>query len=448
MPLGKRICPNVAKGGAATVFLFSHLVKRKIRITRLSRLYKIIMQKNSIHYGWYIVAAGILCLFGCLGLGRFAIGMLLPSMGSALELSYFQMGLIGTCNFIGYLIGIVFCPALAKRFGARFLIGAGLFVIGLTMLLIGFVSKLFIILPLYFLTGTGSALANIPVMGLVSAWFSKEKRGRAAGLIVVGNGLAIIFSGKLVPSINAALEQGWRVNWFILGAIVIVVALICWAVLRNNPAAMGLLPVGEKTSAPVAGQQAVQQDIHVRASVILHCAAVYFIFGFTFITYATFIVTSMVQERGFSEAVAGNFWSWIGFLSLFSGPVFGIISDKYDRKFVLALVYAIQAVAYLLSGLQLPVWCLYVAVFCYGIVAFSIPSIMAALVGDYVGPQRAVSVFSFVTFAFALGQISGPFLAGIVADKTGSFSSSFLLASAMAAVAVVMCIALPRAGHV
>ena len=53
------------------------------------------------HYGWLIVIAGSLGIFACIGLARFALGMLLPAMGADLQLSYAQMGTISTANFIG-----------------------------------------------------------------------------------------------------------------------------------------------------------------------------------------------------------------------------------------------------------------------------------------------------------------------------------------------------------
>lgn len=34
-----------------------------------------------LHYGWIVVAAGMLTVFASIGFGRFALGMLLPSMG-------------------------------------------------------------------------------------------------------------------------------------------------------------------------------------------------------------------------------------------------------------------------------------------------------------------------------------------------------------------------------
>ena len=163
-----------------------------------------------------------------------------------------------------------------------------------------------------------------------------------------------------------------------------------------------------------------------------------FLFGYTYVIYATFIVTTLVEERGFSETVAGNFWSWVGFLSLFSGPVFGTLSDKFGRKTGLVMVFIIQMLAYLLVALSLPGIFLYLSIGCYGIVAWSIPSIMAALVGDYVGPQKTARVFGFITFIFALGQIAGPAVAGFLAETSGTFSSSFLMASLFAGLAVVL----------
>jgi MFS family permease len=387
---------------------------------------------------------GTLCLFASLGLGRFSLGMLLPSMGKSLNLSYVQMGLIGTLNFIGYLAAVLLCGRLSRRFGARRLIATALALIGLSMLLIGWAHNLYLILALYLVTGIGSGLSNVPMVSLISCWFASNKRGRATGFVAIGSGFAIILSGKLIPYLNTIHEQGWRLSWLVLGTIVLCVAAICALVLRNSPQECGLLPVGMTEIHPHKRPKAVAESPGLRSSIILHCAAIYFLFGFTYVIYATFIVTTLVQEKGFSETVAGNFWSWVGFLSLFSGPVFGIFSDRFGRRPALMLVFTIQSVAYLLIALDLPQIFLYLSIGCYGIVVWSVPSIMAALVGDYAGAERVASLFGFVTFVFGLGQVIGPFLAGLLAEMTGSFSSSFLMAAILAGSAVFLSAFLPK----
>jgi MFS family permease len=400
---------------------------------------------RSVHYGWFIVAAGTFCIFACLGLGRFSLGMLLPSMGRALHLSYSQMGLISTANFIGYLAGVLISSTLMRRFGARKLIAASLLLVGASMISVGLADRLSLLILFYTATGIGSALANIPIMALVSIWFTSRSRGKAAGFIVIGSGPAIVLSGWLIPLINGLHTNGWRINWLILGLMVILVAALCHLVIRNSPREMGLEPVGnDGEHSPEIRNGEGFGNATLRSPVVLHCAAIYFLFGFTYVIYATFIVTALIREKGFPESMAGHFWSWVGLLSILSGPVFGTFSDRFGRKAALMTVFSIQAVAYLLIGLDLPEVFLYLSIGCFGIVAWSIPSIMAALVGDYVGLQRVAAIFGFVTFIFGLGQIAGPYLAGVIAQSTGRFSASFLMACGMALLAVLLSALLPE----
>jgi len=389
-----------------------------------------------IHYGWHIVWAGLLCIFACLGLGRFALGMLLPAMGESLNLSYSQMGLIGTVNFVGYLVSVLVCGLLAEKFGYRMVIVAALLGIGFSMIFIGKAKAFWLILVLYCLTGMGSGAANVPMMALVSSWFSPGKRGLGTGFIVIGSGFAILLSGKLIPLINSSGGlDGWRTSWQVLGGITVLVSLICLLVLRNSPKTMGLLPYGYK---PAVDTLSSGREATITRKDIAHIGAIYFLFGYTYVIYATFIVTSLIQDRGFSEAAAGSFWSWVGLLSIASGPVFGGLSDKIGRKASLVLVFAIQATAYLLAALKLPAVFMYVSIGCYGIVAWSIPSIVAALVGDYAGPDKAARIFGFITFIFAIGQIAGPAIAGSLAEHSQSFSSSFLMAAGFALLAAFL----------
>ena len=102
------------------------------------------------------------------------------------------------------------------------------------------------------------------------------------------------------------------------------------------------------------------------------------------------------------------------------------------------MVFSIQVCAYTLVALSLPGLFLYLSIGCYGIVAWAIPSIMAALVGDYVGPRKTARVFGFITFIFARGQIAGPAVAGFLAEKYGTFSSSFFMAALFAGLAVIL----------
>jgi MFS family permease len=395
-----------------------------------------------MHFGWIIVLTGALVLFSCLGLARFSYSVLLPGMQAGLGLPYDRMGLIGTANFTGYLIAVILSPALIRRFRPRPAIATALLLIALCMLGISFSHGFFTISALYALTGFGSGLANIPMMALVTYWFHSEQRGKAAGLMIAGNGIGIMFSGFLIPQLNHCYgAAGWRGGWLALGLISLAIAACAALLLRNNPSELGLEPVGRPLA--VSPEKLKPGKRHGSGWILLRLGLLYLIFGATFMVYGTFIVTTMINEYGFSEQKAGLYWSWVGFFSLFSGVGFGALSDLIGRKSGLAVVFAVQTAAYLLVGLKLGGTALMVSIVLYGLAVFAIPAIMAAAVGDYLGISTAAAAFATITLFFAFGQTIGPAGAGLIAGTTGSFSAAYQSASFLTLTGAVLAATLP-----
>ncbi len=402
------------------------------------------------HYGWVIALTGVAVLFSCLGIGRFSLGMLLPSMGLSLSLNYSQMGLIGTGNFVGYMVAVIMAGMMARTIGERWTIFIGLLLVGASMALIGMATGFFHVLLLYTATGLGSGLANVPMMGLVSHWFPRSKRGRAAGTMIMGNGFAIVFAGFFIPNINGLLgAEGWRTNWCILGIFSLCIAVVAGLFLRNRPDAevsQSLDKMGGR-HVPLPGKTVKEKKVHRRTMVHLGC--IYALFGATYAVYATFIVTTMVNERGFGEDAAGTFWAFVGGLSIFSGPLFGWLSDRMGRKVGMQVVYVLFTISYFLVGANLSNPFLFGSITIFGLAAWSIPTIMSAAVGDYAGPDQAVRAFGFVTLFFGVGQITGPMLAGAIADLTGSFNVAFVGCACLTLFAVFLAHFLrsPSSGH-
>ena len=384
-----------------------------------------------------IVLTGIAVVFSCLGLGRFSFGMLLPSMGSSLNLSYSQMGLIGTGNFVGYMVSVILAGIVARGIGARWTISIGLVLVGGSMALISRAMGFLQVMSLYVATGIGSGLANVPIMGLVSHWFLRSDRGRAAGIMISGNGVAIVFTGLLIPWINASMgAEGWRTGWLTIGVISLIIAVLAASFLRNEPGEKGLKPLGKEDTQTTSTRP--ERSGASTRWIMVHLGCIYALFGATYVVYATFIVTTMVTERGFGENTAGIFWAVFGGLSILSGPVFGSLSDRLGRKAGMMVVFAFFTISYVLVASELPNPFLYASIGMYGLAAWSIPTIMSAAVGDYTGPVRAVEALGFITLFFGAGQITGPVGAGFIADATGSFSMAFWLCALLTASAVLL----------
>lgn len=394
---------------------------------------------RKIHYGWVIVATASLGLFSCFGLARYAYSMLIPGMQAGLGLSYDRMGFIGTSNFAGYLLSVLVASRLMGRLRPRRMAALGLLLIGSCMIAMGFASGFVPFLVLYALVGIGGGFTNIPLMALITFWFRSEKRGKAAGLAIAGNGIGIILAGFLIPALNRSFgADGWRSGWIVLGAICVAVAACAALLLRNHPAELGLEPVGKMVEIPP--EQLFHKEHRSDAAILLRLGMLYLVFGATFMVYGTFIVSTMVAEYGLSEARAGLYWSWVGFFSFFSGIGFGTLSDKIGRRRGLALVFAVQSAAYLLVGLKTGTAGLLLSLVLYGSAVFAIPAIMAAAVGEYLGIARAASSFAAVTIFFGIGQVIGPASAGVIAKATGSFSAAYLICGLLTAAAAAFAV--------
>jgi hypothetical protein len=97
-----------------------------------------------------------------------------------------------------------------------------------------------------------------------------------------------------------------------------------------------------------------------------------------------------------------------------------------------------------LAGSGLGTLALLVTVLLYGCSAFAIPTIMAAVVGAYLGLAKAAAAFSTVTLFFAVGQVLGPGTAGMIAAASGTFTISYLAAAGLTTLAIILCRLLPR----
>jgi MFS family permease len=396
--------------------------------------------KNSfqLHYGIVVLALIVLAVFSALGLARFGFTSILPAMQQGLELTNTQTGQLQTLNLVGYLLAVVPAGMLAARFGPRVVIAVSLCVVSLAMILTGLVPAFGTACLGRFLAGVGGAGANIPAMGLVSAWFGSRRRGLASGIGVTGSSLALIVTGPLVPAIIAAGgAEGWRLSWYALGVLGFAACALCAIFLRNRPEDMALVPLGEngdeqarRTTVQPSG--ALDWGRVYRSRLLWQLALIYFAFGFSYIIYSTFFIAHLVRDGVFTAAAAGMLWMQVGIVSLPSGFLWGSISDRFGRKIVLVCVFALQALAFALFGSSNALSMIYASAVLFALTAWSIPALMAALAGDTFGPRLAPAALGLMTIIFGLGQALGPWCAGALADATNSFSIAFVIAGAVA----------------
>lgn len=388
------------------------------------------------HYGFAIVITVALVVGCCLGLARFAFGVQLPAMRDGLGFDYAAGGVLGSTYFVGYLVTVFALPRLIARIGARGMILAGLALLTAGMTAMGFSGRYDLLLVFYLITGIGAGMAFIPAMSLASTWFLPSHRGAAAGLMLAGAGAGILLSGLVVPALEPlAGRQDWQVGWISFAILSLATLAVGAIVLSNRPADRALEPYGMPAQATRVDPGSKPRSVRL---VLAHLGAIYACYGFTYMIYTTFIVTTMVDERGLSAGSAGLVWSVVGFTSMASGALFGALSDRIGRRGGLMAASALQALSFALVAGPFGTPALMASVVCFGLSAWSIPTIMAAAAGDYLGPERAAAGLAAVTLIFAIGQALGPVVGGALAEWWGGFGPGFGLCAVLALGAIAL----------
>ncbi len=408
------------------------------------------MKAGKLHYGWVAIFMGLLTTIAAHGFGRMSYTIILPAMKDGLGFNYTQLGLLGTGNFIGYLTMAIIGGFLAAHFGTRIVITAALGLMGITMILTGLAQSFGFAFAMRLLTGLGNGAAFVPAMALGSAWFSIRQRGFATGIVSAGIGAGTLISGLVIPPILSAFgASGWRFSWYILGGAVLLTSGIVYQFVRSNPEEKGLQQVGAEKSEAAQTDSSATEKVSapkwtdtvkgvIKMGSVWYLGAVYFFYGLSYIIYMVFFAAYLVKEIGLSQEWAGGLWALVGGLSIFCGVLWGKISDWIGRSRGAALAYLVLGLSYIIYALIKVDFGFYLSAILFGLTAWSIPTIMAAATGDFVGPRLAPAGLGFITLFFGIGQALGPALGGYLADVSGSFTLPFLVAGVISLAGMVL----------
>jgi MFS family permease len=223
----------------------------------------------------------------------------------------------------------------------------------------------------------------------------------------------------------------------------------------SNPQEKGLQQVGFEKSEAVQRDSSTTKKVSaprwtdtvksvIKMGSVWYLGVVYFFYGLSYIIYMVFFAAYLVKEIGLSQEWAGGLWALVGGLSIFCGVIWGKISDLIGRSRGAALAYLVLGLSYILYALIKVPFGFYLSAILFGLTAWSIPTIMAAAAGDFVGPRLAPAGLGFITLFFGIGQALGPALGGYLADVSGSFTLPFLIAGVISLIGMVLSLYLKK----
>ncbi|WP_260287185.1 MFS transporter [Peribacillus aracenensis] len=224
-----------------------------------------------------------------------------------------QLGIIMSGFTFGYLLSSFPGGLLSQRFPSRVIITVSLIGWSIATIFTGiawsFVSLLLARIIFGILEGPFFPNAN----KIISAWVLPKDRGLASGLWITGVPIGIVIGNLISVGIIGSL--GWRSIFYIFGSLGVIMAIITWRILRDQPKEHPLITKEEKEL--IESSQAQFRGDAVsdsKGSTVIQLlknpwvwviTLTYFVFTLVFWANVNWLPTYFIQARGSNIMEAG-----------------------------------------------------------------------------------------------------------------------------------------------
>jgi sugar phosphate permease len=209
------------------------------------------------------------------------------------------------------------------------------------------------------LMGIGVSGVYIPTLKILSQWFREQEFASLTGvLLAVGNFGAI---SSAFPLAMMVIFFGWRNSFLVIGIVTLLLALLCWIIVRDSPASVGLDPVVKAERIEVRVKEGIKG---VLKNKYFWPLGIWFFFEYGGIMgyQGLWGGPYLIEIYGLNKAEAGAILMMVGVGMMIGSPVIGFLSDRIlkSRKITLIIFTAIYflvwiPIAFVTSGLSIPI---------------------------------------------------------------------------------------------
>ncbi len=394
--------------------------------------------KFGIFYGWWIVAAGLVCLLLAGGIGYYTFGAFFIPLVDEFGWTRAQLSLAATiASVLGLAAPLV--GTWVDKYGARVVMAVGALVTGTAFALLGLTHSLWYFYLMYLIVASGHfGILNIPVTKVVSNWFV-ERRGLAIGITLTGFGIGGLCMLPLASYLISSL--GWRSSYHLLGAIICVVLIpLSLFIIKDRPQDKGLLPNGNTSRGEERPLSSTAEWTLGRA---LRAPTYWLIIGALTLAYfgTAAVLTHAIpffEDEGISSQMAATMLASAIGVSIPSRVAAGYIADRVSVRYVTGFSFLLQLVALVLlfeAGSMAMFWA-FVAIF--GVAMGGMFAMEPLLISEHFGMASFGAIYGTLWGLSAFGFAVGPPLAGHIFDVSGSYNSAFILFIATTILAMVL----------
>jgi predicted MFS family arabinose efflux permease len=375
-----------------------------------------------INRPYLFLVGGIFSLMIAMGIGRFAYTPILPLMQNALSFSDVVAGYLASSNYLGYLVGAILAGVLPLTKHRTFYLRISLMLSVFTTLSMGLSHSYILMLVFRFISGVASAFIFVLASSLVLDKLAFTGKTNWSGLFYAGVGFGIFFSTLFIPDLNHLFE--WEGVWIGLAIVSAILTIFVWFWLKDS----------KNTNMKKDAQVAFTQVPPLKWLPWLIIA--YGLEGLGYIVTGTFIVSIAEKSSTFSSDPT-FVWMVVGLGAIPACIVWSTLAKKWG--FVKSLVFSmtLQALGIALPVLWLSQTSLIISALVFGATFMGITT-LATTLARQMNPQNSSRIIGYLTSIYAVGQMIGPTIAGILSSYTQSYNSALIGAACVVLIGAVL----------
>ena len=399
-----------------------------------------------LFYGWWIVTAGFLNQALAAALLQRSYGAYLVllhqefgwskvELSAAYSMQQVENGILGPIQ--GWLV---------DRFGPRISMRVGMVIFGLGFIAFSRIETLTGFYIAFLMMALGSSLGGFfPFSVTIVNWFSR-RRSRALSTMQMGGSLGGLLIGAVAFSLTT---YGWRDTAFYSGLLVLIIGLPLTQLVRRRPEDYGMHVDGVAPDAEGvdvdggrhSGAHATEPDFTLRQALrtpafwlisLGHASALLIVTAVD-----VHIVAYMTEDLNYSLSFAALVLTVLT-ISQFAGiAAGGVIGDRWDKRYVAVWCMGFHTSALLIAAYAFHPAMLFLFAVMHGGAWGLRGPMMQAIRADYFGRNSFGAILGVSSLLMMTGTISGPMLAGILADRTGSYRLGFTILAILSGVGSV-----------
>ncbi len=418
---------------------WGHTCPMHVLIAYLSR-------RLPFYYGWVVLGTAGSSMFVRNAAGSLTFAVFVPLIADD---TGWSRAVIGGAAAVGGLLATGASPPVGwaiDRFGARVVLVSGVVIIGISTMVMAWLSVHIAIFYAALAVGRimFSSPLNVGPATVVGRWFVRQ-RGRATGLLFLSHSGGMVVFPLVATWVSVV--YGWETAWIVLGLMVYVIALGPAALLiAQRPEDVGLLPDGDSPdtadnpadSGPAVDAASAESGIEWTTRQAVRTPALWVLAigtGFLFLlqsgtnTYQADLLRSKGIDLALSQLsiVVNAAGTGIGSL------LWGRVVERLRVSYTYAIVALVMAVACAIFVVAETVWATFIAAGLFGVAVAGILVVPAVAYADFFGRQSLGTIRGITEPFTSLGQAIGAVASGLVFHLAGGYGIAFIIYAVLGA---------------